>query len=113
MKAWKLGRTQWLRSSSKRHPPRPILRDFEEGFIGGDWGFFCAVQTATHTLDLAGFSEVPEMRTGHGKALELFRAHESPFLDEGPDMFHFLHQIVILSKPLHLQICAEVLTGTR
>jgi hypothetical protein len=53
-------------------------------------------------LDLAGISEVPEMRTGHGEAFELFRAHESPFLDEGPDMFRFLHPIVGLSKPLHL-----------
>jgi hypothetical protein len=33
--------------NSKRDP----LRDFEESLIGGDWGFFCAVQTATHTLD--------------------------------------------------------------
>jgi hypothetical protein len=78
------------------------LRDFEEGLIDGDWGFFCAVQTATHTLDLAGFSEVPEVRTGYGEALELFRAHESPFPDEGPDMFHFLHRMAIPSKPLHL-----------
>jgi hypothetical protein len=50
------------------------LRNFKESLIGGDWGFFCAVQTATHTLDFAGFSEVPEMRTGYGEALELFRA---------------------------------------
>src|SRR5260370_22483992 len=60
------------------------LRDFEESLIGGDWGFFCAVQTAPHTLDLAGFREVPEVLTEYGEAFELFRAHESPFLDEAP-----------------------------
>jgi hypothetical protein len=70
------------------------LRNFKESLIGGDWGFFCAVQTATHTLDFPGFGEVPEVRTGYGEALELFRAHESPFPDEGPDMFHFLHRMV-------------------
>jgi hypothetical protein len=35
------------------------------------------------------------MRTGYGAAFELVRAHESPFLDEGPDMFHFLHRKAI------------------
>ena len=78
------------------------LRDFKEGLVGGDRGFFCAVQTATHMFDLPGSSEVPEVRTGYGEAFELFRAHESPFLDEGPDMFHFLHQMAILAKSLHL-----------
>jgi len=39
------------------------LRDFKEGLVGGDWGFFCAIQTATHMFDLPGSSEVPEVRT--------------------------------------------------
>ena len=90
------------RLASRSRKAMNPLRDIEEGLIDGDWGFFCAVQTATHTLDLAGFSEVPEVRTGYGEALELFRAHESPFPDEGPDMFHFLHRMAIPSKPLHL-----------
>ena len=45
------------------------LRNFEEGLIDGDWGFFCAVQTAPYALDLAGFSEIPEVRTGYGEGL--------------------------------------------
>jgi len=48
------------------------LRDFEQGFIGGDRGFFCAVQTVANALDLARFGKIPQMRTGHGEALELF-----------------------------------------
>jgi hypothetical protein len=89
------------------------LRDFEEGLVGGDWGFFCAVQTATHALDLPGFSEVPEMRTGYGEAFELFRAHESPFPDEGPDMFHFLHHMVtsLVSGGLRDLLCRQFPEG--
>ena len=67
------------RLASRSRSAMDPLRNFEEGLIDGDWASFCAVQTATHTLDLAGFSEVPEMRTGYGDAFELFRAHESPF----------------------------------
>lgn len=78
------------------------LRNFEESLIDKDWGVFCAVQTASATLDLAGFSEAPEMRMGLRRGFELFRAHETPFLDEDSDMFHFLHRKATLLKPLHL-----------
>jgi hypothetical protein len=54
--------------NSKWYP----LRDFEEGLVGGDWGFFCAIQTATHMLDLPGSSEVQEVRTSYGYSSQTF-----------------------------------------
>lgn len=78
-----------------------LLPNLKESVIDGDWSFFCAVQTATHALDLAGFSEVPEMGTGCGEAFVLFRAHESPFLDEGSTC-PLRSSHATLLKPLHL-----------
>jgi hypothetical protein len=50
------------------------LRDIEDSLIDGDWGFYCTVQTATNTLDRAGFRDVPRC-DGYGEAFELFRTH--------------------------------------
>jgi hypothetical protein len=60
------------------------LRDIEEGLIDGDWGFFCAVQTVTHALDLAGFRDVPKMRTDTERPLSYFALTRVGFCTRAP-----------------------------
>ena len=74
--------------NAKRNP----LGNLQDGLIGRDVGVFGPVQTATNTFDLSGLGKIPEVRSGHREACELFRAHEGPFLDNGSDMFRlFAH----------------------